>query len=232
MRRLIADQELGPGDRLPSEVEIAAMAGVSLMTVRRAMSELGAAGTLQRIQGKGTFVRSTRIHAESTIMGGLKQTLALQGVSLRTLVMSFAELPADKDIAARLSIPAGAAVWRIVRVRLVDDRRAVREVAVIPRILAPDLDARFAREDQSLYEVLARDYGLSETNEEQTLIARLATPIEASDLELGAGSFVIEITGVSGSLSGTAFDSFTMVFVPSLFAFRLHSAPMADPVVP
>ena len=145
VRRLIADQKLGPGDRLPSEVEIAAMAGVSLMTVRRAMSELGAAGTLQRIQGKGTFVRSTRIHAESTIMGGLKQTLALQGVSLRTMVMSFAEEPADKDVAARLSIPAGAAVWRIVRVRFVDDRRAVREVAVIPRILAPDLDTRFTR---------------------------------------------------------------------------------------
>lgn len=231
MRRLIADQDLGPGDRLPTEVEIAAMAGVSLMTVRRAMSELVATGTLQRIQGKGTFVRSTRIHAESTIMGGLKQTLALQHVSLRTLVMSFAEEPADKGTAARLSIPRGAAVWRIVRVRLVNDRRAVREVAVIPRILAPDLNARFTGEDQSLYAVLAQNYGLSETNEEQTLIARLATPTEASDLALRAGSFVVEITGVSGSTSGTAFDSFTMVFVPSLFAFRLHSAPLADPVV-
>lgn len=231
VRRLIAEQELGPGDRLPSEVEIAAMAGVSLMTVRRAMSELGATGTLQRIQGKGTFVRSTRIHAESTIMGGLKQTLALQGMSLRTMVMSFVEEPADQDMAARLSIPPGAAVWRIVRVRFVDGRRAVREVAVIPRILAPDLDARFTQADQSLYEVLARDFGLNETNEEQTLIARLATPTEASDLELGAGSFVVELTGVSGSSSGTAFDSFTMVFVPGLFAFRLRSAPMADPVV-
>ena len=109
---------------------------------------------------------------------------------------------------------------------------SVRKVAVIPRILAPDLDTRFTREEQSLYEVLARDYGLNETNEEQTLIARLATPIEASDLALATSSFVVEITGVSGSSSGTAFDSFTMVFVPSLFAFRLRSAPVADPVVP
>ncbi|MDE3094257.1 MAG: GntR family transcriptional regulator, partial [Acidobacteriota bacterium] len=47
VRQLIAENSLVPGDRLPSEVEIAAMAGVSLMTVRRAMSELVAAGTLQ-----------------------------------------------------------------------------------------------------------------------------------------------------------------------------------------
>ena len=72
------------------------------------MSEALVAGKLQRVQGKGIFVPSTRIHAESTeVMGGLKQTLARQGVALRTLVMSFAEAPADKDMAARLSIPGG-----------------------------------------------------------------------------------------------------------------------------
>ncbi len=57
------------GDRLPSEQEIAAIAGVSLMTVRRAMSELAAAGVIQKIQGKGTFLRTTRIQTESTIFG-------------------------------------------------------------------------------------------------------------------------------------------------------------------
>jgi GntR family transcriptional regulator, N-acetylglucosamine utilization regulator len=230
VRKYIADHGLGPGDRLPSENEVAAMAGVSLMTVRRAMSELVAAGTLQRVQGRGTFVRSNRVHTDSTIIGGLKRTLALQGVELATTLVSLGEKTADPAYAERLSIPVGTSIWEIVRLRRFNDEPAVREVAVIPRILAPDLDRVFTPKTDSLYEVLSSSYGLTESQEEQTLVARPATSAEASDLELHAGSFVIEITGTSISSNGTAFDSFEMVFVPHMFAFRLRSAPTADPV--
>ncbi len=231
VRRLIADQGLQPGDRLPSETEIAATCGVSLMTVRRAMGELSAAGVLTRVQGKGTFVRSTRIEAASTILGGLRETLADQGVWLETRLLSLAEEPADEASAAALAVPLGSVTWRVVRVRLVEQVPAVREVAVIPRILAPDLDAHFAEAD-SLYEVLATRYALSESTEEQTLIARPASALEARDLHLSPGAFIIEITGVSSTANGTAFDSFQMVFVPSQFSFRLSSSPTADPLRP
>ena len=204
------------------------MAGVSLMTVRRAMSELAAAGVIQKIQGKGTFLRSTRIQTESTIFGGLKKTLALQGVRLDTRLVRFGDRLADADDAARLSVPAGSALWEIVRVRHFDGRPAVREVATIPQILAPDLPERFRPATDSLYEVLSTHYGLAESSEEQTLIGRAATADEAADLVLPAGAFVIEVSGVSTSMGGTPFDSFTMAFVSGQFAFRLRSAPTAD----
>jgi DNA-binding GntR family transcriptional regulator len=230
IRKLIADRELLAGDRLPSEIEIAGMAGVSLMTVRRAMSELAAEGTLQRVQGRGTFVRSNRIQTESTIIGGLKQTLALQGIDLTTQLVSLKVTTADVQCAKRLSIAVGTAVWNVVRVRRLDGVAAVREVAVIPCILAPDLDEHFASTSESLYETLARHYGLAESLEEQSLVARRATPIECADLGLDETGFVVEVTGVSMTINGVAFDSFTMVFVSHMFAFRLRSTPSADPV--
>ena len=206
------------------------MAGVSLMTVRRAMSELVAAGTLQRIQGRGTFIRSNRIQTESTIIGGLKQTLALQGIQLATTLISLDEGKADAERAKKLSIPLGTAIWRIVRLRNFDEVPAVREVAYVPRILAPDLDTLFSPATESLYEVLSKFYGLTESLEEQTLVARRASAAEGADLRLSEEDFVIEVTGVSITASGTAFDSFQMVFVPHMFAFRLRSTPTADPV--
>jgi len=206
------------------------MAGVSLMTVRRAMSELVAAGALQRIQGKGTFIRSNRIQTESTIIGGLKQTLALQGIQLATTLISLDEGKADAERAKKLSIPLGTAIWKIVRLRRFDEVPAVREVAYVPRILAPDLDTLLSPTTESLYEVLSKFYGLTESLEEQTLVVRRASAAEGADLRLGDEDFVIEVTGVSITASGTAFDSFEMVFVPHMFAFRLRSAPTADPV--
>lgn len=230
VRQLIAENGLVPGDRLPSEVEIAAMAGVSLMTVRRAMSELVAAGTLQRVQGRGTFIRSNRIQTESTTIGGLKQTLALQGVTLTTTLISLEETTADVEHAKQLSIPQGAMIWRIVRLRRFNDVPAIREVAYVPKILAPDLDAVFSPSSESLYEVLSKSYGLTESLEDQTLVARRASVEEVEELDLAENDFVIEVTGVSTTATGTAFDSFTMVFVPHMFSFRLRSMALADPV--
>ncbi|MBW4077885.1 MAG: GntR family transcriptional regulator [Acidobacteria bacterium] len=194
------------------------------------MSELVAAGALQRIQGRGTFIRSNRIQTESTIIGGLKQTLALQGIQLATTLISLEEEKADAEHAKKLSIPVGTGIWKITRLRRFNEVPAVREVAFVPRILAPDLDTLFSPSTESLYEVLSKFYGLTESLEEQTLVARRATPAEAADLGLGDDNFIIEVTGVSITASGTAFDSFEMVFVPQMFAFRLRSTPTADPV--
>ncbi|TDW76435.1 GntR family transcriptional regulator [Kribbella pratensis] len=47
---------LRPGDRVPSEMELAAQFGVSRITSKRALEVLREAGLVERIRGKGTFV--------------------------------------------------------------------------------------------------------------------------------------------------------------------------------
>ena len=52
----IASGELAPGDRLPSELEVAETYGVARLTARRAARELVARGLARTLPGKGTFV--------------------------------------------------------------------------------------------------------------------------------------------------------------------------------
>ena len=47
---------LPAGARLPTEVELGAIYGVSRITVRRAVKELVAAGLVVKVHGRGTFV--------------------------------------------------------------------------------------------------------------------------------------------------------------------------------
>lgn len=58
IKELIAKGELSPGDRIPSERDLATELGVSRPTVREALMALEMMGFVEARQGGGTFVRS------------------------------------------------------------------------------------------------------------------------------------------------------------------------------
>jgi GntR family transcriptional repressor for pyruvate dehydrogenase complex len=58
IKQLISRGELKPGDRIPSERELAIMLGVSRPSVREAIMVLEAMGFLDSRQGGGTFVKA------------------------------------------------------------------------------------------------------------------------------------------------------------------------------
>jgi GntR family transcriptional repressor for pyruvate dehydrogenase complex len=58
IKNLISNGELKPGERIPSERELASILGVSRPSVREAIMVLEALGFLESRQGGGTFVRS------------------------------------------------------------------------------------------------------------------------------------------------------------------------------
>jgi GntR family transcriptional regulator, transcriptional repressor for pyruvate dehydrogenase complex len=58
IKLLISDGQLKPGERVPSERELAALLGVSRPSVREAIMVLEAMGLVESRQGGGTFVRS------------------------------------------------------------------------------------------------------------------------------------------------------------------------------
>src|SRR3954463_13558384 len=57
VRDRIVRGEFGPGDRLPSHLDLAAQFGVAPLTLRRVLAQLEADGFGAREQGRGTFVR-------------------------------------------------------------------------------------------------------------------------------------------------------------------------------
>jgi DNA-binding GntR family transcriptional regulator len=223
----IDEQGLKTGDQLPPESRLATQAGVSLVTVRRALAELAAQAVVRREQGRGTFVVRPRVRAETTRVGGLRNSLHLDArSSLKTRVLGCFSRRANAEEVAALGLQEGAAVWEISRLRLLSQRPVIWERSVIPKLLAPDLGSYFERRDRrSLYELLDDVYDLKEAREEQMLVSRPALPREVELLELLNFEWVVEIVGVSLSTRHTPIDRFRMVFVAKSFAFRLATAP-------
>ncbi|MGH9103120.1 MAG: FadR/GntR family transcriptional regulator [Acidimicrobiales bacterium] len=108
VEELIRDESLRPGDRLPSEREMAQMLGVSRPSLREAVRSLEARGRLVVRHGQGVFVQEPRSGRE------LRHALASIEVSLK-------ELFAMREV---LEVPAGAwAAERITEAQL-DNLRA------------------------------------------------------------------------------------------------------------
>lgn len=225
--QFIDEQKLKEGDQLPTEAQLSALAGVSLVTVRRALSELSSQAVVRREQGRGTFVARPRVKAETTKVGGLRNGLHLDVHSkLQTRVLSCAARASTAEEAKRLGLSAGATVWDIARLRLLNKRPMIWESSLIPKILAPDLASYLdAGDKRSLYDLLDEIYGLTEAREEQTLVSRPAFAREHELLELMSFEWVVEVSGLSFSARHQPIDAFRMVFVAKAFEFRLETAP-------
>lgn len=73
-------KEYIPGTRLPSESSLASQYGVSVMTLREALSALAQEGLIERVHGKGNYVRDTAKNQHIAILNELDLS-STRGVS-------------------------------------------------------------------------------------------------------------------------------------------------------
>lgn len=227
IERLIAEGSLVPGDMLPTQAELAEMAGVSLITVRRALEELERAGRVRRHQGVGTFLAKPRIISEPGRAGSLLATLReTQDDEHRigTRVLEFAHGSPSAALRRALQLGPDAMVWRIKRQRLVDGEPKILETAVIPVALAPTLDQHAPELGGSLYQLLADRYGLADQAEEQYLEVAAATDEERKRLHLPSKAQVVRLRGLTVGQDGVPFDCFVQVYPALEFGFYISGA--------
>jgi DNA-binding GntR family transcriptional regulator len=220
---LIAERGLRPGDLLPTQKQLATMAGVSLITVRRALDVLERAGRVSGHQGVGTFVARPRIVTEPTRSGGLLATLAGQDSprEVTTKVLEVRTAQPRPTVAHALGLTPGQLVWQIVRLRLIDGQPLMIEQALIPQTLAPDLGGRREQLCGSLYDLLASGHGLMDDHEEQYLEVREAGGRERRLLKLGARARIVRLRGVSFTADAVPFDCFEHVYPADEFVFYI-----------
>lgn len=233
VEQLIAERGLAPGDLLPSYTELAEQAGVSLITVRRALDELEKAGRVHRHQGLGTFVAQPRRRADSASAGSLLTALGKGGepAVTRTRVLALQRIEPSVDLCRALRIEPKDEVWRLRGLGLLGGEPAVVETSVIPVRLAPTLDERLGQSCCSPRELLAVEYDLAVAYQEQYLEVTAPTCDEARMLKLPTGALVVRMRGLSVNGADIPFDCFERSYPAGRFAFGVFGTG-ARPLLP
>ncbi|PZF79957.1 GntR family transcriptional regulator [Jiangella anatolica] len=164
----------GDGDPFPSEQRLAREFGVARMTVRQALARLERDGRLERVPGRGTFVRAPAAVRPVGTLLSFHDQMVTAGRTPRSRLVGAGHRPATPDEAAALApgVPAGdVTVVGITRVRLADDLPVAIERAVFPATLDALLDTDL--ETGSLHSAVRR-LGLRPTLGSSILGARTA----------------------------------------------------------
>ena len=156
-------------DSIPSENQLAEKFGVSRMTARRALVELALEGTVDRIPGKGTFVRKHRHYTSGffTVRPFRKWAEELNA-ELRTDVLKAEIGRPPQDVALKLDYQGETILLEMLNYL---DGIPVRHSK---RYLRADYCAGILWEDlanQSVHEILMGKYKLAMTRISQTMTA-------------------------------------------------------------
>ena len=199
-------REWRPGDRMPTERELAERYGCSLITIRHALSELVREGRIERTRGRGTYVLQPRIDRDIAGAMSFSEEMQRRGLDPATRVVTARIEPAGDAIAGSLGIAADAPVVYLERVRLGGGEPLLLEQARLPAERFPGLLA-FDFERRSLYDILSERYMTRIVRAREAVEPVVLRRREAELLDLPSRSLALQIDGVAFAADGSAVEA-------------------------
>jgi len=210
------------GDRLPPELELASMLGVSRGTLRTALERLEATGEIVRRQGSGTFVG--RLAVPTAFDEGLETLVTYsrlargRGIQLAVQGLIVAREPIQPRPAELLDLEPGTEAMTVERVVLADGEPA----ALMRDVIHPDvplpaddaLELAFGRGDMVLDVLL--DHRVPVGHARTRVTARLVTGDDRAGKAFGlrGPTAVLELEEVMHLTSGEPIQWSCDVFAP------------------
>ncbi|MFE8008588.1 GntR family transcriptional regulator [Streptomyces sp. NPDC057418] len=210
LRHQITTGSIKPGERLPSEAGLAARYRVSTVTLRRALAVLQSEGLVEKIHGKGNYVRRPRRKIMYVGGWGTLDPWTAAEPTVRVTVRS-TTVQASVQLTTLLKVPAGSPLAEYSCLSLEQGSPHGLARIYIPRDLA---QAGVLDDDSTCREAITRFavLGPSPATVRETVCARSPTPDEASALRIGSTAAVLAITRIATDCTGRVIEAALLAF--------------------
>ncbi len=189
--------EWGPGEPIPSEIELAGRFSVSQGTVRKAINELADQNLLIRHQGKGTFVAS---HAEERRKYYFTRITPDSGDDVHPTpeLLECRRSKADGVTARVLDLPAGASIFLVRRrFRIVGELVEFEEVRIPAALFRGLSTATIEQHKCKLYSMYESQFGVRIIEVRERIKAVAASDEEGQLLDVEPGAPLLRVDRIA-----------------------------------
>lgn len=228
LMELIKSEDYGPGDRIPSERDLAEQLGKNRMTVRKAIDGLVLMGQLERNSTSGTRIplpQVTRpINARNSL--GITRIIQSGGGVPGNKLLHFELTRAGAQVAQHLQIAEGSEIVMFRRLWTVNDTPCCIETSHLPADIVPGLAAEDLMAGQSLYGLLKSRYDIGTVTGERQIGVASCSEMEARLLGLPVGSACLLLRLEVYDVDGRPVEYMRSVNHPQLVMFKTSQAEM------
>lgn len=184
------------GDKLPTNMQLCDLFGVSRITINRALMDLESEGYIEKKQGKGCYVKFKEINQNISNFYSFTDELIKMGYVPSSIFISLTLEDPNSEAKSALNLSDGEKVYVLKRLRLADDLIVAYDRSIIPEKIIPNFDKKMLVEG-SLYKALEKFYGFRPNSSEETIEAISINPDDAEKMKMKPLSPVLRIKRVS-----------------------------------
>lgn len=207
----IAQELYRPGDKLPTEAELADRFGVNRHTVRQGLASLAEAGIVHTRRGSGVFVAARPTDYALGPRVRFHQNVAASGRTPSRRITRLETRPASTAEAAALALASGDLVHVIDGISLADGQPLALFSSVFPAARLPGLLT--AMDTQNSVTTALAACGVTDyTRFETRLTAKLADGLQALALHIQPGAPILRSVAVNVDAAGQPIEYGTTWF--------------------
>jgi len=170
---------------------------VSQGTVRKAINLLAKRNFLERLQGKGTFIKSLTTECEHSHFFHINNRDGVKVVPT-TRQLSIKKIAADSKTEILLRLTHPAQIITIERMRIINGKPGIQEIIKVDANRFTGLDVYLRKNTTNeLYPLYEQQYGIRILRAEETIEAVNANSRQAKLLDVEAGNALLKITRVA-----------------------------------
>ena len=222
MHDRIVDGRFAPGERLPSEPELAELFGVSRNSLREAIGLLENEGYLIKRKGIGTFITES----DPIIKGGIERLKGIgefikeKGYVPGSIVEKLEQIDCGTQLAERLNLEPGEKAIKIETLKTASGKPVASCMDIIPvKFLKGLVEAGALKE--SIFDYLETRHGITISFAECDLVPSVSDEVLAGKLNVEIGSPLLLLEQIHYDDQGRKVLFSKSFFPASKFAFKL-----------